>query len=192
MEENKLIQKVKSGDQQAFRVLVETHQQRVYNTCIGFLHHEADSEDVAQEVFIEVHKNIGLFKGDSKLSTWIYRIAVNKSLDFMRKKKRKKRWGFFQAVLGFDQIPEPVETSKGMLPGIATEDQDRGKSLFQAIDSLSENQRIAFTLHKLEGLSYQEITEIMGLSLSSVESLMFRAKKNLRKKLENYYKNQYL
>ncbi|MGB0524400.1 MAG: RNA polymerase sigma factor [Flammeovirgaceae bacterium] len=188
MEENELISKIKAGDQRAFRVFVESHQQQVFNTCVGFLHHEADAEDVAQEVFIEVHRNIDRFKGDSKLSTWLYRIAVNKSLDFMRKKKRQKRWGFFQAVFGFDQIPEPAETSKGMLPGITTDDQDRGRVLFQAIDSLSENQRIAFTLHKLEGLSYQEVTEVMGLSLSSVESLMHRAKKNLQKKLANYYK----
>lgn len=188
MEENELIRQIQGGDQRAFRELVETHQQQVFNTCVGFLHHEADAEDVAQEVFIEVHRSIHRFKGDSKLSTWLYRIAVNKSLDFMRKKKRQKRWGFFQAIFGFDQIPEPAETSKGMLPGIALEDQDRGRILFQAIDTLSDNQRIAFTLHKLEGLSYQEVTEVMGLSLSSVESLMHRAKKNLQKKLKHHYK----
>lgn len=189
MEDQELIHNIKAGNQKAFRHLVEQHQQQVFNTCVGFLHHEADAEDIAQEVFIEVHRNIHKFKGDSKLSTWLYRIAVNKSLDFIRKKKRQKRSGFFQAIFGFDQIPEPVETSKGMLPGISIDDQDRGRVLFQAIESLSENQRIAFTLHKIEGLSYQEVTEVMDVSLSSVESLMHRAKKNLKKKLGNYYKN---
>ncbi|WP_255763398.1 RNA polymerase sigma factor [Fulvivirga maritima] len=91
--EANLVSLLKSHDEAAFKEVVETYQNKVYNLCLGFLKNEGDAEDIAQEVFIEVYNSIASFQEGSTLSTWIYRIAVNKSLEVLRKNKRKKTHG---------------------------------------------------------------------------------------------------
>lgn len=189
MQESELIQQLQLGDDHAFRILVEEHKDRVYNTCLGFLRNPHDAEDVAQDVFMRVFESINDFREDAALSTWLYRIAVTKSLELIRKRKRKKRSGFFRALMNKDE--EPDDTSDNSFfghPGVALENKERAQVLLKAIEQLPANQRIAFTLHKLEDLSYKEIAEVMEASLSAVESLMYRAKKNLQQELYNYYK----
>ena len=186
LEDKTLVDELKKGSEEAFRSLVELYQQRVYHTAIGLMRSEDEAEDISQEVFIEVFESIHRFKGEARLSTWVYRITVTKCLELMRYKKRKKR---FAPLLGLfntegKQIIEPVEF---VHPGIRLEQQEHAAMLFQAIDKLPEHQQTAFTLHKLQGLSYQEISAIMETSLSSVESLMHRAKSNLKKYLTKYY-----
>ncbi|MGZ3865111.1 MAG: RNA polymerase sigma factor [Bacteroidia bacterium] len=170
--------------------MVETHQALVYNASLGILQNSADAEDVAQEVFVQVYHSVKEFKGDCKLSTWLYRIAVTKSLDFLRAKKRKKRFAFVQSLFGEESNEPLVEQATFVHPGVQLENKERAGILFKAINKLPENQKVAFTLNKVEGLSYQEIAEVMQLSVSSVESLLFRAKANLQKLLGNYYKNK--
>lgn len=189
MSETELIARLKDGEEAAFREVVETWKDMVYNTVLGVVQHAEEAEDVTQEVFIQVYESISQFKGDSKLSTWLYRIAVTKSLDHLRKKKRKKRFAFLQSLFGVNE--EEVRHDPEFLhPGVALENKENAKILFQAIDKLPDNQKTAFTLHKLEGLSYQEVAEVMETSVSSVESLMHRAKGNLRKLLEDYYQKR--
>jgi RNA polymerase sigma factor (sigma-70 family) len=161
----------------------------VYNTVLGVVQQPEEAEDVTQEVFIQVFESIGQFKGDSKLSTWLYRIAVTKSLDHLRKKKRKKRFAFLQSLFGVNE-EEVRQDPDFHHPGVALENKEKAAVLFKAIDKLPENQKAAFTLHKLEGLSYQEVAEVLETSVSSVESLMHRAKGNLRKLLEDYYQKR--
>jgi len=182
------INDLKRGSQKAFTILLGEYEQKVFHTCLSFVASKEDAEDVAQEVFLEVFKSIGKFKGESKLSTWIYRVATNKSLEFLRKKNTKKRFSFFSAILG-NEIPidKSVYFSDFNHPGFLMENKEKGAILFSAIQQLPEQQRIVFTLHKVDGKSYQEITGIVNKSLSSVESLMHRAKKNLQEKLKNYY-----
>jgi RNA polymerase sigma-70 factor (ECF subfamily) len=172
----------------AFRNLVQQFQDRVFNTCLGFLHNKEDAEDVSQEVFVEVHNSLAGFRGDSQLSTWVYRIAVTKSLDHLRWKKRKKRFGFLQSLVGAEgeEIDVADELSH---PGVQMEDKERAEILFAHVEKLPENQRIALTMHMVEGLSYKEIGEMMAVSVSSVESLIFRARSTLKKKLYDFYKN---
>lgn len=181
-----LVSELKKGDETAFRELVEQYQEKVFNTCISFVRNADDADDLTQETFIEVFTSIGNFRSESKLSTWIYRVAVNKSLEFLRKMKRKKRSGFLSRIIGGDEKPE-LQVPDFNHPGIVAEKKEQAAVLFSAIDRLPENQKIAFTLHKTEGLSYEEIAEIMKKSVSSVESLMHRAKTNLRQLLTNYY-----
>ncbi|MDB4285994.1 RNA polymerase sigma factor [bacterium] len=188
MSEESFILRLQENDPTVFKELVEMHKDRVYNTCCGFVSHGVDAEDIAQEVFIEVFRSLKKYKGDSKLSTWIYRIAVNKCLDHIRKRKRKKRFAFLQSLSGDKDLSETLPATD-IHPGIALENQERAKILFHAIDQLPEKQKVAFTLSKVEELSYKEICEITGYSLSSVESLIFRARKNLQKILYDYYKN---
>ena len=147
-----------------------------------------DAEDITQEVFIQVYHSVQQFKGDSKISTWLYRITVSKSLDFLRSKKRKKRFAFVQSLFGTESTEPLVEQATFVHPGVQLENKERAGILFKAIDKLPENHKVAFTLNKVEGLSYQEVAEVMQLSVSSVESLLFRAKNNLQDSLKNYYK----
>lgn len=183
MVEHELIQRLKNRDEAAFRYLVDTYQDRVFNTAIGIVQNAEDAEDVAQEVFIQVYRSIGDFKGESKLSTWLYRIATTRSLDLLRSRRSKKRFGFIQRLLGDNN--EPVfEIPEFNHPGVSLERKENAAKLFRVIAQLPENQKAAFVLHKLEGLSYQEVSEVMKTSLPAVESLMHRAKQNLKKMLE--------
>lgn len=186
LSEHELIVLLKQGNERAFKQLVEGYQARVYNSCIGILQSAEDAEDITQEVFVEVFRSISNFKEEAKLSTWIYRIAVTKSLDHLRGKKRKKRFGFVKSLFGDDNEPR-VDIPDFVHPGVKLENQEKAKYLFQAIAQLPENQKTAFTLHKIEELSHQEISEIMKISVGSVESLMFRAKQNLQKILADIY-----
>ena len=188
MDETQIIPQLRKGNQLAFQELVETFQDKVLNTCLGFVPNQHDAEDLVQEVFIEVYRSISKFRGDSKLSTWIYRITTTKCLEHLRAKKRQKRQSFFQSLIGMHENADRIKAYDFDHPGVLMENRERTKMLYQAIEKLPENQRVAFTLHKIEGLSYQEITEVMETSLSSVESLMFRAKKNLKKNLGDWYK----
>ncbi len=183
MNEQDLIQGLRNGDELAFKYLVLTYQDRVYNTAISIVQNVGDAEDVSQEVFIQVYRSIHHFKGESKLSTWLYRIATTRSLDLLRSRKSKKRFGFIQRLFGDGNEPL-FELPDFNHPGILLEKKENAARLFRAIAQLPENQKIAFTLHKLENLSYQEISQVMGTSVPAVESLMHRAKQNLRKILE--------
>jgi len=186
LDERILVEQLKQGDEAAFKTIVETWQNMVYNTALGIVQSQEDAEDIAQEVFVQVYQSISSFKGESKFSTWLYRITVTKSLDHERKKKRKKRFGFVRSLFG-EQNEVIVNPPDFNHPGVALDNKENAAVLFKAIAELPENQRVAFTLNKVEGLSYQEVSDVMKTTVSSVESLMHRAKNNLRKKLEDYY-----
>lgn len=187
MTEPLLILQLQQGNERAFGYLVENFQDRVYNTCLGVLRNAEDAEDIAQEVFVEVHRSVQHFKAESKLSTWIYRICVTKSLDHLRGKKRKKRFAFVKSIFGDNDNEPRFEIPDFVHPGVQLENKERAAYLFKAIEELPENQKIAFTLNKIECLSYQEISEVTEMSVSAVESLLFRAKQNLKKILADYY-----
>jgi RNA polymerase sigma-70 factor, ECF subfamily len=188
LDERILIEQLKNGEESAFRTIVEKWQDMVYNTALGIVQNAEDAEDIAQEAFVQVYQSIHTFKGESKFSTWLYRITIAKALDHERRKKRKKRFGIVKKIFG--NAEDEVVLPDFQHPGITLDKKENAAILFKAIRELPENQRIAFTLHKVDGLSYQEVSEVMKTSVSSVESLMHRAKSNLKKLLENYYKQQ--
>ncbi len=187
LNEDEIVRALKAGNSSAYEMLVKTFQKKVYNTCLGLLQNEEDAEDICQEVFIAVFQSINQFKGEAKLSTWIYRITVTRSLEFLRMKKRKKRFAILQAIFTNEQGETKIQATNFVHPGVQLENKERAAILFKTIDKLPENQKTAFILHKVEDLSYTEIAAVMKLSLSSVESLMFRAKQNLQKLLGDYY-----
>lgn len=186
MNETALINELKQGDQQAFTRLVEAYQHLVYSTILNIVQHAEEAEDASQEVFVQVYQSIKNFRGDSKLSTWLYRIAVSKALDCERKKKTKKRIAFVRNLVGIS-IREEETVTDFQHPGIALDNKENASILFKALRQLPETQRIAFTLIKAEGLSYDEVSKVMNISVKAVEALMHRGKENLRKILSNYY-----
>lgn len=179
-----LIQLLKKGDQQAFRQLMETHGQKVHNTALGMLQDAALAEDITQEVFVTVYKSILTFNEKSSLSTWIYRITVNKCLDELRSRKRKKRSASLFGLFGEPELDDPA-FSNFVHPGVQSENREKAQILFRAVRSLPENQQTVFVLVHVEGLQQKEIAEIMNMSVKGVESLLQRAKTALRKKLEH-------
>ena len=188
--ETELIERLKLRDETAFKTIVEQWQDMVYNTILGIVQNDTEAEDLAQDVFIKVFEKVGTFKGDSKFSTWLYRIATTTALDHLRSKKRKKRFGFLQSLTGSagdekEQIPDFHH------PGVNLDNKERAAVLFRAIETLPDNQKAAYTLHKLEGLSYRDVSEVLNTTVSAVESLMSRANQNLRRQLEEYYNKHY-
>ena len=190
MQENELVNRLKNGDEEAFRIIFNDNQKKVINVCYRMVNDIETAEDLTQEVFIKVYSSINQFRGESQLSTWIYRIAITKSLDHLRAQKRKKRMAILKYLSGDEEKQIDIEAPKDQNPDIIIDNSERMKILNDAINTLPENQRVAFSLSKYDEMSSKEIAEVLSTSVSAVESLIHRAKKNLEKKLYNYYKNQ--
>lgn len=187
MEHDKLIEDLKRGDPGALESLFSIYKDRVYNTALGYLQNIQDAEELTQDVFIEIFNSASKFKGDSAFTTWIYRITVNKSLDKIKYQKRRKRFAVLTSIFKPDSPELAIDTPDFIHPGIEIELKECSQLLFNALNELPENQKTAFILSKIELLSQKEISEIMKTSVSSVESLIFRAKQNLKNILGKKY-----
>jgi len=177
------------GNIQAFEQLVNLYEKKVLNMCWYMLQNKEEAEDATQDIFIAVYQSKHLFKGQSQLSTWIHRITVNKCLEYIRKAKRKKRFGIHIQIDG-SFMDQTIDQEKN--PEQAMVEKERSTTFLKAIQQLPENQRIAYTLHHMEEFSYKEISESMNLSLSAIESLIFRAKQQIKRKLEESIKNNWI
>jgi RNA polymerase sigma-70 factor (ECF subfamily) len=187
LEQDKLIENLKRGDPKALESLFSIYKDKVFNTALSYLQNTQDAEELTQDVFIEVFNSAGKFKGDSAISTWIYRITVNKSLDKIKYQKRRKRFAVITSIFSPDSAELAIDTPDFIHPGIEIELKERSQLLFKALNDLPENQKTAFILSKIELLSQKEISEIMKTTVSSVESLIFRAKQNLKNILDKKY-----
>lgn len=177
---------IKNGDTSVFAEIVEQCQAMVYNTALNIVQNEEDAEDVTQEVFIDVYEGLAGFREEAQLNTWIYRITINKALDLEKRKKRQKNGGLLKRIFAVKEEEEPIGFDH---PGVTLDNKEKASILFKALKKLPENQQVAFTLHKMEGLSNKEVAEIMETSLYAVESLIARAKTGLKKILEQYYQS---
>lgn len=183
MTEQELIEQLAQKSEAAFKWLVESYQKDVFNTILNIVQDDDEAEDAAQEVFIKIFESIGNFRQESSLSTWIYRLSVNKALDKLRRRKAKER---LRQVIPWWMPNESKPGKTGFHhPGIALEHKEKAAVLFKAIDSLPEKQKIAFTLIKVQGLKYEEVSKIMNQHIKAIESLISRAKQNLQQKLKN-------
>ena len=187
MKQTDLIENNNNADPVGFKDIVDRWQNMVYNTAISIVQVAADAEDITQDVFLDVYQKLPAFRGESQLSTWIYRITINRALDFEKKKKRQKNGGLLRQIFSMKAEDEPVNFNH---PGVLLDNKEKAAALFKALKKLPEKQRVAFTLYKIEGLPYQEIATIMNTSLYAVESLMARAKTGLRKMLEKHYQSE--
>lgn len=180
------IEALKAKDDGVFRQMVESYGKAIFNLCLNLVANTHDAEDLAQETFIEAWNSIGTFREVSGLKTWLYRIAIHKCYDFLRWKKRKKRFSIMQPLFNKDE--EPIEIpSNFQHPGITLENKESAQALFAALETLPDSQQSAFVLYEMEGMDYRQIADTLSVSVSSVEALLFRARKSLRKKLELFY-----
>jgi RNA polymerase sigma factor (sigma-70 family) len=173
-------------DNKDFEKLYNQYNVLVYNLALNYLQNIEDAEEITQDVFIQINNSLSNFQEKSSLKTWIYRITINKCLDFIKHKNSQKR--FFIFGKKSQNEFEISNVSNFEHPGILLENKEKSKLLFEIINELGENQKTAFLLSKVDGLSNPEIAEIMKLSVSSVESLVFRAKSILKEKISNKFK----
>lgn len=188
MDDQEIVEKLQSGDNDVFPIVLGKYQRLVLNCAFKFLRNRESAEDITQEVFLEVFESIRAFRGDSRLSTWIYRIAVTKCLNHLKSQKRKKRLAVLVSLFEGEGTEERLAAPESARPDKQLENQDRAKALNRALEKLPANQRIAFTLSKFDEMNYEEISLIMDTTVPSVESLIHRAKTNLKKTLSAYYR----
>lgn len=188
MTDQELIAGIVNRERPAIQYLVSTYHRQIIKTAYHFVQDMDDAEDLAQDVCIEILESAKQFRGSSSLSTWIYRVTVNKSLNFIRKNKRKQLVRQFETFFssqkqpGEDHNPEPSAENNSL------RNEENRRLLEKAVSLLPENQRIAFVLSKYDELPYKEIAGIMNTSVASVESLLSRAKQSLQKKLISHFK----
>jgi RNA polymerase sigma-70 factor (ECF subfamily) len=168
-------------DNTSFNQIYTEYVSMVYNLCLSYFQNIEEAEEVTQDVFVKVYQKFDSFKGNSTLKTWIYRITINNCLDFIKAKKRVKRFGFFTTL-----FTENQNERKGLInfnhPGVLLEDKEALEILFNQINELPEKQKTALILKSVEGMSQKEIAEVMNASEKSIESLLSRSRSNLKKK----------
>lgn len=180
MNDTELMMRVKEGDEEAFRQIVEKYQKQIMNLCFQYTGNQQDAEELAQDVFIRVHRAAASYEPRAQLSTYLYRIAVNLSLNRIRNRRNKRLVSFDFLRGGNDYYPISKEDDD---PDILLEKKEKQQIIWDAIHALPSHQQTAVILKQFQGLSYAEIAKVMHCSVSSVESRLHRAKKNLQKKL---------
>lgn len=159
-------------------MLYDVYKVKVYNIALSYLKNVEDAEEITQDVFLTIFNKASTFKKKSKVSTWVYRITVNKSLNQLEKRKRKPTSG--------DEIKD-FHAINFSHPGVQLANKEKAKYLFAAIEKLEQNQQTAFIMSYIEGIRRDEVAHVMGKSLKSIEGLLQRAKANLKKELVKMY-----
>ncbi len=179
-----LVRRCKLDDRQAFRELVERYQRKVVAIALGMLHDHEDALDVAQEAFTKVFTNIHKFKGESSFYTWLYRIVVNLAID--RQRQRSRRAVFERRQSGGEDDGDWIESipdRDGPDPSDQVADRERGQRIRAAIDELTPAHKAVILLRAVEGLSYEEISQVLQCSRGTVMSRLHYARKRLQARL---------
>ena len=178
-----LMLRVKRDDMDAFQELVETHQAKVVGTIAKMLGNESEAEDIAQQVFIRIWKARARYKPTAKFTTWLFKITRNLVFNEVRRRKRHPAERLEREV--GDHAPE-LEDHTTVAPDSSLLEAELQDAIQEAIDSLPATQRMAVILRRYDELSYEEIGEVLTLTVPAVKSVLFRARTELRKKLQRY------
>ena len=177
-EDREILRSIASGDRTVFSIFYTRYAQKVYNTALSYSKNVVEAEEITQDVFIKIYQKASTFKGKSSVNTWVYRIAVNTSLNYTKKKQR---------LTLLKKEHEYAGDTDFQHPGALLENKENAATLFKVMDHLPPNQKIAFILSFIEDLPRQEVADIMEISLKATESLLQRAKKSMRIELEKIY-----
>jgi RNA polymerase sigma-70 factor (ECF subfamily) len=178
--------RVKEGDMDAFRELIEAHQYRVIGTVAKMLGDDSEAEDLAQQVFIRVWRSAPRYEPTAKFTTWLYTITRNLVFNELRRRKRHATQSLTEAGAEEDRQPLQVADPSSKAPDTTVLDAEMQDAIQSAIDELPEVQRMAVILRRYDEVSYEEIGSILKLSVSAVKSVLFRARSELREKLKKY------
>ena len=180
------MERVKDGDEEAFRDLIEAHQYRVIGTIGKMLGDDTEAEDIAQQVFIRVWKSAPRYEPTAKFTTWLYTITRNLVFNELRRRRRHATQSLADGPSEEGRLPLQVADHTAKAPDTTMLDAEMQVAIQRAIEELPETQRMAIILRRYDDVSYEEMGEILGLSVAAVKSVLFRARTELREKLRRY------
>jgi len=183
-----LVSRAQAGDYTAFDILIQRYQERVYATVYHMTSNHEDANDLTQEAFIKAHKALGSFKGDSSFFTWVYRIAVNKTINFLKSRKNKIHLSLNDLDFNAEHDPDLVAFVSEKTPRRDAGLSELQEKLNEAMQRLSDVHRLVVTLHDVQGLSHEEISKIMDCNTGTVRSRLFYARQQLQGYLSDYLK----
>lgn len=186
-----LVERCQAGDTAAFDQLVSRYRTRVFGMIYNMVHSEQDAWDLAQDSFLKAWKSIGRFRGQSSFYTWIYRIVMNVTIDWLRKKQVKGGGAEFDDAIQLREIEPASRTvpKADALPHVRLQDQEIRARIDAAIEQLSPEHRAVILMKEIEDMQYNEIAEAMGCSIGTVMSRLFYARKRLQNLLRDVYEN---
>src|SRR5687768_8092600 len=189
VDDRELVESARKGDRDAFRTLFERYHRRAYALAFGVLRHQDDALDVVQDAFIKAHKYLDKFEGNSSFYTWLYRIVMNLAIDHLRKHRRVKPVELDESRMEDGAEEGLVPRILGSNPGRALQDKEIRTRIDRALEELSENHRAVLVMRELEGLSYEEMAQVMDCSKGTIMSRLFHARKNMQKRLLDLNEN---
>ncbi|MGN6385858.1 MAG: sigma-70 family RNA polymerase sigma factor [Verrucomicrobiota bacterium] len=188
VEDRILVAEAQTGDYEAFDTLIRRYQERVYATIYHMTSNHEDANDLTQETFIKAHKALRNFKGDSSFFTWVYRIAINKTINFLKSRKNKIHLSLNDLDFNAEHDPEIVAFVSENTPRRDLSLSELHEKLNEAMQKLSDVHRLVVTLHDVQGLSHEEISKIMDCNTGTVRSRLFYARQQLQGHLSDYLK----
>jgi RNA polymerase sigma-70 factor, ECF subfamily len=189
IDDRELVARAQKGDRAAFRTLFERYSRRAYSLAFGVVRNPDDALDVVQDAFIKAHRHLDKFEGQASFYTWLYRIVMNLAIDHIRKNRRQKVVDFSDGTLDEGGLGEEslIPRIIGGNPGRALLDREIRDRIAAALDELSDNHRAVLVMRELEGLSYEEMAQVMGCSKGTIMSRLFHARRNMQKRLVDLY-----
>lgn len=188
VEEQELVKRARQGDLSAYDGLVQRYQERIYATLYHMTSNHEDANDLAQEAFIKAFQALKTFKGGSSFYTWVYRIAVNKTINFLKQRKNRSQMSLNDLDFNAEHDPDLVALVSEKTPRRAADLAELQEKLNEAMQTLSEAHRLVVTLHDVQGLSHEEIAKIMDCNIGTVRSRLFYARQQLQGQLVDYLK----
>jgi RNA polymerase sigma-70 factor (ECF subfamily) len=187
-DDRQLVEAAQKGDAAAFRELVNRHQRRAYAVALGMVHDPDDARDVCQEAFLKVYKNLATFEGDAQFFTWLYRIVANLCIDHLRK-RRGMKVEFDDTQANDDPDEGGISPQRtGFDPARALSDKELRGQILAALDKLSPAHRAVLVMREVEGMSYQDMADAMKVSIGTIMSRLFHARKKMQSMLIEYRK----
>jgi len=188
IEESVLVNRAREGDLPAYDELVKRYQERIYATLYHMTSNHEDANDLAQEAFIKAYSALKSFKGGSSFYTWVYRIAVNKTINFLKQRKNKYQMSLDDLDFNAEHNPDLVALISDKTPRRELNLAELQENLNAAMQKLSKPHRLVVTLHDVQGLSHEEIAKIIGCNIGTVRSRLFYARQQLQGYLSDYLK----
>ncbi len=188
VEEKELVERAKGGELTAYDELVRRYQERIYSTVYHMTSNHEDANDIAQEAFIKAYQALKSFKGGSSFYTWVYRIAVNKTINFLKQRKNRAQMSLNDLDFNAEHDPDMVALVSDKTPRRDAGLAELQEKLNAAMQRLSEPHRLVVTLHDVQGLSHEEIAQIMECNIGTVRSRLFYARQQLQGYLSDYLK----
>ncbi len=187
-EDQQLVKRAQLGHLEAYDELIRRYQERIYATIYHMTANHEDANDLAQETFIKAYQALKSFKGDSSFFTWVYRIAVNKTINFLKQRKNKTHMSLNDLDFNAEHDPDLVALVSDKTPRRDVNLIELQEKLNGAMQKLSEIHRLVVTLHDVQGLSHEDISKIMGCNTGTVRSRLFYARQQLQAYLSDYLK----